>query len=353
MDRVLVNQAWLSTSWNTSVEAHARPTSDHCPLILKVVSQPAVVSKPFRFQHFWVHRLDFLELVRASWCLPVAYHGPYGFAWKLKRLKGVLRDWNRNVIGNIFHNMSKAEGELRALEARFDASGDNSDLILLNAHQAHYLCALADEEAYWKQSARTRWLQDGDRNTKFFHASTVERRARLFISRIKNDADEWLTEQDSIRDQATIYFQYLLIVDGSLLTEAMVDSFLQHIPSLVKEGDNLELLAPVTLNEVRNAVFALDPDSSPGVDGFFGTFYRSCWDIISDDLLMAVKEFFMGIPIPRVISSTQIILLPKKDNPNSFADFRPISLCTFLYKIFTRIICDRLGPLLLKLISPK
>ena len=45
-----------------------------------------------------------------------------------------------------------------------------SDLIkeIDDIHQA--------EEMFWMQRSRVSWLQLGDRNTHFFHASTVQRR---------------------------------------------------------------------------------------------------------------------------------------------------------------------------------
>lgn len=45
------------------------------------------------------------------------------------------------------------------------------------------------------------------------------------------------------------------------------------------------------LEEVRSAVFSMDPDSAPCNDGFPGLFYRHAWDIISGDLLLVVQEF--------------------------------------------------------------
>lgn len=95
----------------------------------------------------------------------------------------------------------------------------------------------------------------------------------------------------------------------------------------------------------------MDADSAPGPDGFPGLFYRTCWDIIANDLHAAVLEFFVGVPIPRAVSHALIVLLPKSDSPNIFADFRPISLCNFFNKIFTRILCMRLKPFLSGLIS--
>lgn len=107
----------------------------------------------------------------------------------------------------------------------------------------------------------------------------------------------------------------------------------------------------MSLDEVKRAVFHLDPRSAPGSDGFSGSFYQSCWNVIADDLLQAVREFICGVPIPRSVGSTMMVLLPKKPNPTTFGDFRPISLCTFLNKIFTRIICDRMHEFMPRLIS--
>ncbi|XP_019151720.1 PREDICTED: uncharacterized protein LOC109148364, partial [Ipomoea nil] len=66
---------------------------------------------------------------------------------------------------------------------------------------------------------------------------------------------------------------------------------------------------------------------------------------------MAALDFYAGVPVPRAISSAQIVLIPKKCNPDTFADFRPICLCTFISKIFTRILVTRLIAILPRLIS--
>jgi hypothetical protein len=50
-------------------------------------------------------------------------------------------------------------------------------------------------------------------------------------------------------------------------------------------------------------------------------------------------------------NSTFLALIPKESNPSNFSRFRPISLCNSSYKILTKIIVNRLTPLLTKLIS--
>jgi hypothetical protein len=47
------------------------------------------------------------------------------------------------------------------------------------------------------------------------------------------------------------------------------------------------------MEEVRDVVFSMSADSSPGPDGFSGSFYRVAWDILKYDLLNAVSLFFL------------------------------------------------------------
>lgn len=107
----------------------------------------------------------------------------------------------------------------------------------------------------------------------------------------------------SIKQQACQFFQQLLTQDEPFDGVA-ADNFLCYIPSLVTESDNLRLLQPCTMDEVKRAVELLDQDSAAGADGYTGRFYRSCWDIIYEDLLQAVHEFMAGVPIPRSVAST-------------------------------------------------
>ena len=42
------------------------------------------------------------------------------------------------------------------------------------------------EEIQWKQKSRIKWLKEGERNTKFFHRSTIQRRIHNNITHIHN-----------------------------------------------------------------------------------------------------------------------------------------------------------------------
>ncbi|CAN1120648.1 hypothetical protein LINPERHAP2_LOCUS323, partial [Linum perenne] len=47
--------------------------------------------------------------------------------------------------------------------------------------------AWRNEELFWGQRAKVNWLNLGDRNTKFFHASTMLRQQRNNITKLKSE----------------------------------------------------------------------------------------------------------------------------------------------------------------------
>ncbi|XP_059292008.1 uncharacterized protein LOC132045445 [Lycium ferocissimum] len=95
----------------------------------------------------------------------------------------------------------------------------------------------------------------------------------------------------------------------------------------------------------------MSSESSAGPDGFNGKFFQVCWDIIEDDIYAFVNEFFLGKNLTKFYTHTCLALIPKIDSPNSFSDLRPISLSNFSNKIISKILANRLNPLLPALIS--
>lgn len=89
----------------------------------------------------------------------------------------------------------------------------------------------------------------------FFHASTLEKRNRLRISRIKHPDGTWLDQEEDIKTHAADFFQQLLSQESEDPDSTTRNLFLRSVPSLVSSADNQDLLRPVTLDEVRGAVF--------------------------------------------------------------------------------------------------
>ncbi|KAM1484563.1 hypothetical protein TB2_035686 [Malus domestica] len=91
---------------------------------------------------------------------------------------------------------------------------------------------------------------------------------------------------------------------------------------------------------------------APSPDGFQGIFFHSFWNIIMDEVNGLVCDLVNGRASPKSINSTFIVLIPKVPNPENVSQFRPISLCNYSYKIVSKVLANRLKPLLPIIISP-
>jgi hypothetical protein len=86
----------------------------------------------------------------------------------------------------------------------------------------------------------------------------------------------------------------------------------------------------------------MHPSKAPGVDGFTAGFYQRHWNLVGPELCGAVLDFLNGGEMPKEINDTAITLIPKVRNPQSIKQYRPISLCTVLYKIATKTVANRM-----------
>jgi len=71
------------------------------------------------------------------------------------------------------------------------------------------------------------------------------------------------------------------------------------------------------------------------------------------EVLELVEQSRLSGFISGGLNSTFIALIPKISKATSFDDFRPISLCNFLYKIVSKVIAERIKPWLSRIISPE
>jgi hypothetical protein len=104
--------------------------------------------------------------------------------------------------------------------------------------------------------------------------------------------------------------------------------------------------------ELKSVIFSMSSQKAPGPDGFTGLFYRSTWSIIKYDLLRALQQMFeLRASSWHLLNTASIVLIPKKEGQLSPSSFRPISLMHNVAKILSKILANRLAPLLPKLVS--
>ncbi|KAK6796405.1 hypothetical protein RDI58_004106 [Solanum bulbocastanum] len=257
----------------------------------------------------------------------------------MRLLKKALSTWSKEAYGNIFEKIATLEDIARIKEEQMGVNPTESnkeELATKESLRRYYQI----EEDYWKQKAGMQWFKERDRTTKFFHSYVKGRRRKLMISEIQTEQGDTICTTQKIGEEVVKVFKEKFIEDP----REEDHSILEVIPKIITLEQNREMTRPPTEEEVKEVVFSLNKDSVCGPDGFSGEFFLNCWDIIKNDICKLVMEFFCGSEIPKYVSHTNVVLIPKKEKVNKFVDLRPISLSSFANKILSKVLHERMVP---------
>lgn len=115
----------------------------------------------------------------------------------------------------------------------------------------------------------------------------------------------------------------------------------------------IQLDAPITAQEVLQAIKQMPKYKACGPDGMPTEFYQKFWEIIQGDLMELITAFFNGTCNIKCINRAAITLVSKKEGAVALGDFRPISVVNTVIKIISKIMATRLQLEMKKLVSTK
>jgi hypothetical protein len=344
-----LDRAWANSEWRTlfleAVVSHlTRTHSDHWPILLSLFPiNVCNLSRPFRFESMWLSHPEFFTVVANAWSdhtvnLPV----------HVNKFIDLVLFWNKHTFGNIFQRKKRILARITGAQRALTNHPSSSLVSLERTLREEFNSILKLEEDFWALKSRVSWVVEGDRNTKFFHTSTIVRRKLNRISRLQNSMGEWVEDRDQLMT---------LIQKGysNLFTTSHTSSCRLSVPPCAPNLSDLEtqnLDTPLSIEEIKSSLWSLKPFKAPGPDGLHPGFFQRCWHIVSDSVVKEVSHIFNCGKMPPYLNKTLISLIPKCAGPESLSQFRPISLCNTVYKIVTKSIVARIRPLLSNLISP-
>ncbi|KAL4352543.1 hypothetical protein GQ457_06G014280 [Hibiscus cannabinus] len=207
---------------------------------------------------------------------------------------------------------------------------------------------LLANEIYWAQCSHIQWLANGDKNTHFFLARATARRKKNTIPGLYNDDNVWKEGIAYVLNIAVAYFSGLFTSSSSFENPEI----LNHILSTVTSDMNASLLQPFTADEVVTTFQDIGHGKAPGIDGFPSSFFRLHWNIIGSDFTQLCLDLLHGYADMASINHTISVLIPKVASPDYMRQFRPISLCTVIYKTVSKVLVNRMEAILPRCISP-
>eukprot|EP00253_Pinus_taeda_P027957 PITA_27957 len=205
------------------------------------------------------------------------------------------------------------EGRLQVLNQILIKEGydkDRSDQATKYQQQWENICK--QEEIFWRQKSRVQRLKEGERNTRFFHKSTMENRAHNRIFLIKDKRGNNLKSHEDIEVALVQYFRDIA-QETCYKRGHYIRDFTNQIPRLVSREDNVNLHRPITKEE---------------------------------DILEVVEDSRRHKTILKALNSYFIALIPKQEMAQTPDRFIYIALCNVIYKIISKVATNRLKTLL-------
>ncbi|XP_026398539.1 uncharacterized protein LOC113294364 [Papaver somniferum] len=258
-DRAVVNDAWFFKYDNWRCKALPRICSDHSPLIGFAFQSPRPKRAPFRIQKMWMSHPSFMNLVKDTWNLSMVGAPPFVFSSKLRRLKDVLKVWNRTVFGDVQFRLKQAELKLDAEMDLLDCDpADELQFTRVDDAKKAADDVRMDLTSMLRMKSRVTWLEEGDQNTRFFHNSIRMRRSQNTISDLKVSINSTLFLQDNIKDFLVNHYKDKFNGGDTCIDSKLFDFYHERISS----QESILMDAIPNLEEIRVVVFDLGADSA-------------------------------------------------------------------------------------------
>lgn len=228
----------------------------------------AFAHRPFRFEVAWIRDPRCFVVIENAWNEDVIGSNFTRLCKKQEATRQALRKWNKEVFGLYQVRINTLIQKISNVQS---ANPSNSNGRSEAALQAELREWLLKSEVLWREKSRELWLRERDKNTKFFHLSTIIRRRQNNIEAIRSEEGVWITDTGLIRQHFLDNFKQHFIAEKVNFPDHLEDL----IPLVISEEDYLALCSIPTPEEIKATLFHMPNLKAPGPNGFPVAFYKS------------------------------------------------------------------------------
>ena len=192
--------------------------------------------------------------------------------------------------------------------------------------------------------SRVRWMEKGEKNTKYFMSLEKRNAEKKNIYRLKH-GKKIITEQTKVLEEVVNFYEELYT--SKHVNEENIKSYFDkvHVPSLSEE-EKKTCEGLLSITECKKAVFNMAKNKSPVLDGLPIEFYRVFWADIEVIIVNALNENFVRGFMSKTQRVGVISLIYKKGDVEDLRNWRPITLLNGDYKIMATVIAHRIQKVL-------
>ncbi|KAJ9564376.1 hypothetical protein OSB04_000342 [Centaurea solstitialis] len=349
LDRFLVNSDFNSLWPEANALALPRVFSDHCPILLETRTCD-FGPIPFKFFNSWLLNPELENLVKEKWDAQKPEFEVFSsierLSRKLRFLKNAIKEWRLKCGIEQNKDIDSLKQKISSIDLLAEVGGIDDGLA---AERANLMAKLGDltsaKACDLKQKAKSKWISDGDENSRYFHGVVNNKLKKSRIHGL-NINGSWVTEPDKIKEATRDFFEKKFKEDYPV-RPTISSSFFKKI----SDSQRLRLEEPFTEKEVKDAVWSCGENKAPGPDGFSFEFIQKFWSYVGKDFFAAVKFFEINKRINPGSNASFVTLVPKVRDPLSLADYRPINLIGCVSKVVSKVLAERLKGVLGDVIS--
>ncbi|XP_056685740.1 uncharacterized protein [Spinacia oleracea] len=258
----------------------------------------------------WISSSDFLPLVTRQWQKYVYGCHMFRVTQKLKWIKSELKILNHQGYSDVETVKITKQKKLAEIQDKLHQDPYNATLAAEEKAIAEaYREAKDNLNSFLYQTAKMKWLEKGDENSKLFFQSIKQRRKHNAIYSIQNLNGEWLTSPDQIQD-AFLEFYGNLFCSHTENRTSVGPVLMDHGPRLTDDHRS-KLACDFSLADLKRVLDDIPSNKAPGLDGFNSHFFKTTWEIVKGDMFAVVSEFFRTGKMLKEINVTSITLVPK------------------------------------------
>ncbi|XP_074300949.1 uncharacterized protein LOC141632289 [Silene latifolia] len=241
LDRAMVNANWLQAFPRSTATVLLPGLSDHSPLLINVFEEQRI--RPhFSFLNCWAEHPNYLNLIKQGWASSF-----------------------RGTVMYQFFRETWCSGEA-------SAPGDLNLLAKENSLLARFKILKSAEIKMLHQRAKIQDIKLNDCPTSYFFAKMAKRRQQGIAGQICDHHGVLVQGVDKVNYAFSDYYSDFL---GKAQPVQALDKELIAKGACLSSEDHLSLCAHVTPLEIKNALFSIGDNKSPGHDGFSARFFKT------------------------------------------------------------------------------
>lgn len=151
---------------------------------------------------------------------------------------------------------------------------------------------------------------------------------REWTSNLKSKTGKVVSKRPEIINEATEFYK-------NLYADETAESYIFHTST--------DPICKILKSEIRYAIQSQKNNKAPGEDNITNEFLKSTLKAVLSPLQILLNNIIETGVTPNQWSKSVIMLLHKKGDKNDLGNYRPISIMSNIYKVFSKILLNRLS----------